>query len=116
VFLIFIDFAKSMPLLVYFVCLCLTHFYLIGMKCTNLGFIDEHRVYSLTVIKGTATMLFLMHNDQTVDSMFKEVPLDAVIERFAFPLCLVCTIACSRPSQISTLFHGCGKIGAQFLY
>jgi len=63
-------------------------FVLIGMKRTNLRFIEEHRVYSLSK-KGTATMLFLLHYDQTVDSKLKEMPLDALIERFAFPLCLL---------------------------
>ncbi|EES03215.2 hypothetical protein BDA96_03G225000 [Sorghum bicolor] len=56
-----------------------------GMKRTNLRFIEEHRVYSLSK-KGTATMLFLLHYDQTVDSKLKEMPLDALIERMSGPI------------------------------
>ncbi|CAD6269913.1 unnamed protein product [Miscanthus lutarioriparius] len=56
-----------------------------GMKRTHLCFIEEHRVYSLSN-KGTTTMLFLMHYDQTVDSKLKEMPLDAVIERMSGPI------------------------------
>ncbi|PWZ14690.1 hypothetical protein Zm00014a_013048 [Zea mays] len=56
-----------------------------GMKHTNLRFIEEHRVYSLSK-KGTATMLFLLHYDQTVDSKLKEMPLDALIERMSGPI------------------------------
>ena len=108
--LVFIYFAKYILVLLSFVCLnrYVSHtFVLIGMKRTHLCFIEEHRVYSLSN-KGTTTMLFLMHYDQTVDSKLKEMPLDAVIERFAFPLCLLCTIACCRPSQISTLCQESG--------
>ena len=95
----FIDSANSMLVHLCFVCLnrYVSHtFVLIGMKRTNLRFIEEHRVYSLSK-KGTATMVFLLHYDQTVDSKLKEMPLDALIERFAFPLCLLCTIARCRP-------------------
>ncbi|CAD6231054.1 unnamed protein product [Miscanthus lutarioriparius] len=56
-----------------------------GVKRTNLCFIEEHRVYSLSK-KGTATMLFLLHYDQTVDSKLKEMPLDALIERMSGPI------------------------------
>ncbi|XP_066354240.1 uncharacterized protein [Miscanthus floridulus] len=56
-----------------------------GMKRTHLCFIEEHRVYSLSN-KGTTTMLFLMHYDQTVDSKLKEMPLDAVIQRMSGPI------------------------------
>jgi hypothetical protein len=99
----FIDSANFMLVYLSFVCLnryVLHTFVLIGM--TNLRFIEEHRVYSLSK-KGTATMLFLLHYDQTVDSKLKEMPLDALIERFAFPLCLLCTTTRCRPSQISTV-------------
>lgn len=102
----FIDSANFMLVHLSFVCLnryVSQTFVLIGMKHTNLRFIEEHRVYSLSK-KGTATMLFLLHYDQTVDSKLKEMPLDALIERFAFPLCLLCTIARCRPSQISTVY------------
>ena len=61
----FIDSANFMLVHLSFVCLnrYVSHtFVLIGMKRTNLRFIKEHRVYSLSN-KGTATMLFLMHYD-----------------------------------------------------
>ena len=102
----FIDSANFMLVYLSFLCLnrYVSHtFVLIGMKRTNLRFIEEHRVYSLSK-KGTATMVFLLHYDQTVDSKLKEMPLDALIERFAFPLCLLFTIARCRPSQISTVY------------
>ncbi|XP_066394389.1 uncharacterized protein [Miscanthus floridulus] len=56
-----------------------------GMKRINLRFIEDHRVYSLSK-KGTATILFLLHYDQTVDSKLKEMPLDALIERMSGPI------------------------------
>ncbi|XP_021309241.1 uncharacterized protein LOC8058999 [Sorghum bicolor] len=56
-----------------------------GMKRTNLRFVEEHRVYSLSK-KGRATMLFLLHYDETVDSKLKEMPLDALIERMSGPI------------------------------
>ena len=95
----FIDSASFMLVHLSFVCLnrYVSHtFVLIGMKRTNLRFVEEHRVYSLSK-KGRATMLFLLHYDETVDSKLKEMPLDALIERFVFPLCLLCTIARCRP-------------------
>ena len=97
----FIDSANFMLVYLSFLCLnrYVSHtFVLIGMKRTNLRFIEEHRVYSLSN-KGTTTMLFLMHYDQTVDNKLKEMPLDVVIKRFAFPLFPLCTIACCGPSQ-----------------
>ncbi|OQU89576.1 hypothetical protein SORBI_3002G217000 [Sorghum bicolor] len=51
-----------------------------GMKRTNLRFIEEHIVYSLSK-KGTTTILFLLHYDQTVDDKLKEMPLDVLIQR-----------------------------------
>jgi hypothetical protein len=101
----FIDSANSMLVHPSFVCLnrYVSHtFVLIGMKRANLRFIEEHRVYSLSK-KGTTTMFFLLHYDQTVDSKLKEMPLDVLIDRFAFRLCLLFTIAHCRPSQISTV-------------
>ncbi|CAD6224849.1 unnamed protein product [Miscanthus lutarioriparius] len=56
-----------------------------GMKRTNVRFIEEHRVYSLSK-KGTSTILFHLHYDQTVDSKLKEMPLDALIERMSGPI------------------------------
>jgi hypothetical protein len=77
------------------------------MKRTHLRFIEEHRVYSLSN-KGTATMLFVLHYDQTVDSKLKEMPLDALIKRFALTLCLLCTIARCRSSQMSIEYQESG--------
>ena len=54
----FIDFANSMLVHLSFVCLnrYVSHtFVLIGMKRTNLRFIKEHRVYSLSK-KRTSTI------------------------------------------------------------
>jgi hypothetical protein len=101
----FIDSANSMLVHPSFVCLnrYVSHtIVLIGMKRTNLHFIEELRVYSLSR-KGRTTMFFLLHYDQTVDSKHKKMPLDVLIDRFAFRLCLLFTIAHCRPSQISTV-------------
>ncbi|KAG0543885.1 hypothetical protein BDA96_02G227400 [Sorghum bicolor] len=56
-----------------------------GMKRTNLRFIEEHIVYSLSK-KGTTTILFLLHYDQTVDDKLKEMPLDVLIQRMSGPI------------------------------
>ncbi|KAJ1290399.1 hypothetical protein BS78_02G240300 [Paspalum vaginatum] len=55
------------------------------LKRTNLRFLEEHRVYSLSK-KGTATMLFVLQYDQTGSGMLKEMPLEVLIERMSGPI------------------------------
>lgn len=56
-----------------------------GLKRTNLRFLEEHRVYSLSK-KGTTTMLFVLQYDQTPNSKLKEMPLEVMIQRMSGPI------------------------------
>ncbi|CAN6205007.1 unnamed protein product [Urochloa humidicola] len=56
-----------------------------GIKRTSLRFLEEHRVYSLSK-KGTATMLFVLQYEQTVNSKLMERPLELLIDRMSGPI------------------------------
>ncbi|CAL5082326.1 unnamed protein product [Urochloa decumbens] len=56
-----------------------------GIKRASLRFLEEHRVYSLSK-KGTATMLFVLQYEQTVNSKLMERPLEVLIDRMSGPI------------------------------
>ncbi|CAN6198519.1 unnamed protein product [Urochloa humidicola] len=56
-----------------------------GFKRESLRFLEEHRVYSLSK-KRTATMLFVLQYEQTVNSKLMERPLELLIDRMSGPI------------------------------
>ncbi|KAK3132956.1 hypothetical protein QOZ80_6AG0530030 [Eleusine coracana subsp. coracana] len=56
-----------------------------GIKRTNLRFLEEHLVYSLSK-KETTAKLFVVQYEQTVNTSLKEVPLEHLISRMSGPI------------------------------
>ncbi|KAF8780830.1 hypothetical protein HU200_000777 [Digitaria exilis] len=56
-----------------------------GIKRSNLRFLEEHRVYSLSK-KRTATMLYILQYEQTGNGKLMERPLGVLVSRMSGPI------------------------------